>query len=76
MKNTVGSLIGIALKNGDSEPACQICRRLDGITNSMDVSLYVYLSGDSGASVSDMEMIGWHHQLNGRESEQAPGDGE
>ena len=22
------------------------------------------------------EMTGWHHQLNGRESEQAPGDGE
>ena len=22
------------------------------------------------------EMVGWHHQLNGHESEQAPGDGE
>ena len=22
------------------------------------------------------EMIGWHHQLNGHKSEQAPGDGE
>ena len=22
------------------------------------------------------EMIGWHHRLNGSESEQAPGDGE
>ena len=22
------------------------------------------------------EMVGWHHQLNGREFEQAPGDGE
>ena len=21
-------------------------------------------------------MVGWHHQLNGHESEQAPGDGE
>ena len=21
------------------------------------------------------EMVGWHHQLNGQESEQAPGDG-
>ena len=41
----------------------------------MDVSLYVYLSGDSGASVSDMEMIGWHHHLNERQSEQNPGDG-
>ena len=22
------------------------------------------------------EMVGWHHQLNGREFEQTPGDGE
>ena len=22
------------------------------------------------------EMVGWHHRLNGREFEQAPGDGE
>ena len=24
----------------------------------------------------DDEMVGWHHRLNGREFEQAPGDGE
>ena len=23
-----------------------------------------------------VEMVGWHHQLDGHESEQAPGDGE
>ena len=39
---------------------------------------------DSGAKIEDRrrrgalenEMVGWHHQLNGHESEQIPGDGE
>ena len=26
--------------------------------------------------VTDNEMVGWHHQLNGHEFEQAPGDGD
>ena len=26
--------------------------------------------------VGENEMVGWHHRLNGCESEQAPGDGE
>ena len=26
--------------------------------------------------MTEDEMVGWHHQLNGREFEQAPGDGE
>ena len=26
--------------------------------------------------MTDGEMVGWHHQLNGHEFEQAPGDGE
>ena len=26
--------------------------------------------------MTENEMVGWHHQLNGREFEQAPGDGE
>jgi len=26
--------------------------------------------------VPEGEMVGWHHQLNGHESEQTPGDGE
>ena len=26
--------------------------------------------------MTDDEMVGWHHRLNGRESEQAQGDGE
>ena len=26
--------------------------------------------------VTEDEMVGWHHQLNGHESEQTPGDGE
>ena len=26
--------------------------------------------------VTEVEMVGWHHQLDGHESEQTPGDGE
>ena len=26
--------------------------------------------------MTEDEMVGWHHRLNGHESEQAPGDGE
>ena len=26
--------------------------------------------------MTEDEMVGWHHQLNGHESEQGPGDGE
>ena len=26
--------------------------------------------------MADNEMVGWHHQLNGHEFEQTPGDGE
>ena len=26
--------------------------------------------------MTEDEMVGWHHQFNGRESEQTPGDGE
>ena len=29
-----------------------------------------------GKRVTEDEVVGWHHQLSGHESEQAPGDGE
>jgi len=29
-----------------------------------------------GEGATEDEMVGWHHQLNGRELEQIPGDGE
>ena len=29
-----------------------------------------------GEGVTEEEMVGWHHRLNGHEFEQAPGDGE
>ena len=32
--------------------------------------------GKEGKGMTEDEMVGWHHWLNGRESEQAPGDGE
>ena len=42
-------------------------RRLDGITDSMDMSLLKLMS---------IETVGWHHGLNGHEFEQAPGVGD
>ena len=27
-------------------------------------------------AMTEVEVVGWHHQLNGHEFEQAPGDGE
>ena len=32
--------------------------------------------GDEGGGEGEDEMAEWHHQLNGHEFEQAPGDGE
>ena len=32
--------------------------------------------GQKEKEVTDDEMVGWHHQFNGHESEQTPGDGE
>ena len=29
-----------------------------------------------GEGTTEVEMVEWHHQLNGHEFEQAPGDGE
>ena len=31
---------------------------------------------DSKKNTNELKIIGWHHQLNGHEFEQAPGDGE
>ena len=32
--------------------------------------------GQKEKGVAENEMVGWHHQLNGREFEQTPGDSE
>ena len=32
--------------------------------------------GQEEKGATEGEMVGWHHRLNGLESEQAPGDGE
>ena len=59
-------------------------RRLDGITDAMDMSLSKFreLVMDREAwrstvhGVTEHEMVGWHHRLNGHGFEQAQGDGE
>ena len=50
----------------------QRMRRLDGITDLMDVSLGEFRE----LGTTEDEMVGWHHQLNGREFEKTLGDGE
>jgi len=32
--------------------------------------------GQEEKGMTEDEMVGWHHRLNGRESEQTPGDSE
>ena len=34
------------------------------------------VGGQENRGTTEDEMVGWHHQLNGHEFEQAPGDGE
>ena len=34
------------------------------------------IGGREEKMVTEDEMVGWHHRLNGHEFEQAPGDGE
>ena len=34
------------------------------------------IEGRRRSGVTEDEMVGWHHQLNGHESEQTPGDRE
>ena len=34
------------------------------------------IRGQEEKGVAEDEMVGWHHQLNGHESEQTPGDSE
>ena len=35
-----------------------------------------YMSTEAGKVVTESEMVGWHHQLNGHELEPTPGDSE
>ena len=45
--------------------------------DSLEKSLMLRkIEGRKGRGMTEGEMVGWHHQLNGHEFEQAPGDGE
>ena len=46
-------------------------RWLDDITNSMDMSLR-----QEEKEMTEDEMVGWYHRLNGHEFEQVPGVGD
>ena len=44
-------------------------------TNSLEKTLMLgKIEGQEEKGVTDDEMVGWHHQLNGLEFEQTPGD--
>ena len=43
---------------------------------SLEKSLMLAKTEDSRRRAPEDEMVGWHHQLNGHELEQALGDGE
>ena len=47
-----------------------LMRRMDSLEKTL------MLGKIEGRRRTEDEMIGWHHQLNGHEFEQAPGDGE
>ena len=45
--------------------------------NSLEKTLMLgKIGGREEKMVTEDEMVGWHHRLNGHEFEQAPGDGE
>ena len=43
--------------------------------NSPEKTLMLGKIGGGEKGVTENEMVGWHHQLNGHEFEQTPGDG-
>ena len=44
-------------------------------TNSLEKTLMLgKIEGQEEKGVTDDEMVGWHHQLNGHAFEQTPGD--
>ena len=45
-------------------------------TNSLLKTLIWERLKAGGEGATENEMVGWHHQLNGHEFEQIPGDGE
>ena len=45
--------------------------------NSLEKTLILAkIWGHEEKAVTECEMVGWHHRLNGHEFEQAPGDGD
>ena len=66
------SLEGLMLK-----PKLQYFGQLMLRANSLEKTLMLRkIESRKRRAVAEDEMVGWHHQLDGHEFEQAPGDGE
>ena len=44
--------------------------------NSLEKTLMLKKTGQEEKTVAEDKMVGWHHQFNGHEFEQTPGDSE
>ena len=44
--------------------------------NSLEKTLMLGKTGQEEKTAAEDKMVGWHHQLNGQEFEQTPGDSE
>ena len=47
-----------------------------GKADSLEKTLMLGKIEGRGEGMTEDEMVGWHHQLNGHEFEQTPGDGD
>ena len=63
------SLVGLMLK-------LQYFGHLMHRADSLEKTLITRKTKQEEKGMTEDEMVGWHHQLNGHEFEQAPGDGE
>ena len=50
--------------------------RANSLGKTLMLGKFIIMRAGGGKGVAEDEMVGWHHQLNGHESEQTLGDGE
>ena len=54
----------------------QFFGHLNAKNQLIEKTLIGKIKGEEEKGMIEDEMVGWHHQLNGHEFQQAPGDGE